>query len=366
MTYSLSADKALSRKRTWLISLLLLVAPCACRKEDPSQAQLARVERQQALPAPPRARLDSHKADEPLEQKTANGPKKTTCPVFLESKSTGSLGAQLGEVSGLVASEEYPGLLWAHNDSGDSATLYSISMAGKLERSFRLPRQAHDWEDIAILSRPDKRALIYIADTGDNWSRRTTGVVLHRFKEPHLPYASDAGGDRSAKISKVESMHLTYPDGAHDSEALLVDPWTAQVVLITKEKLGWPQIYSVEDFTAQATLHHEGAITAQSAGATLFLVTGADVSPDGHWIILRTYTGVYLFYRGAEQSLAEALKTRACLPSPPKELQGESIAFLRTPPDEPNIGRSLPPSFLTVSEGAGASILLSESKSGLP
>jgi hypothetical protein len=274
-------------------------------------------------------------------------------------------GPKLGEVSGIVASEEYPGLLWAHNDSGDDATLYSINSEGKLERSFRLPRQALDWEDIALLSRPNKRAMIYVADTGDNWNQRTTGVVIHRFKEPQFPYASDASGDRSAKVSNVESMQLTFPNGPSDTEALLVDPWTAQMVLITKTKLGWPQIFSVEEFSAQATLHHEGAITGQSAGATLFFVTGADVSPDGHWIIVRTYTGVYLFYRGPEQSLSDALKTRACLPSPPRELQGEAIAFLRTSQNAPSAGRSIPPSFLTVSEGVGAPIFLSDSKSGV-
>jgi hypothetical protein len=272
-------------------------------------------------------------------------------------------GPKLSEVSGIVASEEYTDLVWAHNDSGDDATLYSINMKGKLERSFRLPRQAQDWEDIALLSRPNKRAMIYVADTGDNWNQRTTGVVIHRFKEPQFPYARDASGGRSAKVNKVESMHLTFPDGPHDTEALLVDPWTAEVVLITKTKLGWPQIFSVEEFSAQATLHHEGAITAQSAGATLFFVTGADVSPDGHWIIVRTYTGVYLFHRGSEQSLSEALKTRACLPSPPHEMQGEAIAFLRTLNDAPSAGRSIPPSFLTVSEGAGAPLSLSESES---
>lgn len=370
MTHSSSPDKTFFEKRSRLPFLLLLLALSACQKEDAAKADLAKARDLDARPPTTEPRGSSPGAHEKLDtprQKRAQKSREPECPSFLNPRRVGALdGPKLTEVSGIVASEEYADLLWAHNDSGDDATLYSINMSGKLERSFRLPRQAHDWEDIALLSRPNKRAMIYIADTGDNWNRRTTGVVIHRFKEPQFPYAKDASGDRSAKVNKVESMHLTFPDGPHDTEALLVDPWTAEVVVLTKTKLGWPQIFSVDEFSSQATLHYEGAITAQSAGRTLFFVTGADVSADGHWIVVRTYTGVYLFYRGPEQSLSDALKTRACLLSSPPEMQSEAIAFLRTLNDAPSAGRSVPPSFLTVSEGARVPLFLSESELALP
>ncbi len=77
-------------------------------------------------------------------------------------------------------------------------------------------------------------------------------------------------------------------------------------------------------------------------------VTGADVTPNGDVVALRTYLSVVLFPRAAGQSLAQAFSQASCAgaappfgsSTPASEPQGEAIGFTRD-------GRG----YVTVSEG---------------
>ena len=55
---------------------------------------------------------------------------------------------------------------------------------------------------------------IYVGDVGDNAAKRKR-ITVYRIAEP-----TDAAG--SATVTDV--FHATYPDGAHDAEALLLAP----------------------------------------------------------------------------------------------------------------------------------------------
>ena len=46
---------------------------------------------------------------------------------------------------------------------------------------------------------------------------------------------------RSGPISGVEMFQLRYPDGAHDAEALFVDPLSHSLVILTKSLTGGAQ-----------------------------------------------------------------------------------------------------------------------------
>src|SRR2546427_279731 len=77
---------------------------------------------------------------------------------------------RLFEASGIAVSRAHPGVLWTHNDSGDSATVYAITLAGNLLATYRVPgATAVDWEDIALGPCPEHAGrCLFIADTGDN------------------------------------------------------------------------------------------------------------------------------------------------------------------------------------------------------
>ena len=91
------------------------------------------------------------------------------------------------ELSGLVASRTQAGVLWTHNDSGDSARVIGIRLDGRSLGSFPVTgAQAQDWEDIATgPGRTAGRAYLYAGDIGDNLEQRST-IVIYRFPEPDV------------------------------------------------------------------------------------------------------------------------------------------------------------------------------------
>jgi len=120
----------------------------------------------------------------------------------------------------------------------------------------------------------------------------------------------------------VERFTLRYPDGARDAEALLVDPRTGDIVIVTKREQRC-RVYSVSgphQNGSDRPLTYHGEIPLQ-------LVTGGDVSPDGSMILLKTYMQIRLWKRADQSSLASAI-TGAGLPLPyMPERQGEAIGF---------------------------------------
>ncbi|MFD2083575.1 hypothetical protein [Actinopolymorpha cephalotaxi] len=81
-----------------------------------------------------------------------------------------------------------------------------------------------DWE--AIAPGPDQR--VWVGDIGDN-TRVRDRITIYRFREP------SSTGDQPVEWSR---FRFRYPDGAHDAEALLVDPRTARVYVVTKDPGG--------------------------------------------------------------------------------------------------------------------------------
>ena len=227
--------------------------------------------------------------------------------------------AAIKEASGITASRDHADVFWVHNDSGDSARIFAVSRAGADLGAWSVPSaSAIDWEDIAIGpgASPGTNAL-YIADIGNNSLARST-VVLYRVTEPD----PTAGGGTTAS---AEVLTLTYSDGPHNAEALLVDPADGSIVIVTKEASGNAGIYTAPaSWGSSAALTRAGQI---SLGAGT-LVTGGEVAPDGETIALRTYGSLLVFNRPAATSIATALSGTSCSAQVAAEGQGEAVAFL--------------------------------------
>lgn len=260
---------------------------------------------------------------------------------------------QLQEISGIVASRESPDLFWLHNDSGDAARIYALQSDGHVLGSVELPLTAIDFEDIALEKRDGAPDRIYVADTGDNLATRIDGILIHRVEEPTRASLRLAGA-RSLSVNS-ETMRLHFPDGPKDAEALLVDSDSGEIVLITKPHMAPPEIYGVSGFTREATLTHWGTITPQSSGYDFQIVTAADLSADGRWILLRSYTDILAFPRAPNERISDALLGKGCPIEPAHENQGEAIAFLdQKGPGSHGRGKPTPefPKFVTIGEGA--------------
>lgn len=232
------------------------------------------------------------------------------CEGLGEVTAAGSVGHEdLTEASGLVASAQHPGVFWTHNDSGDTARLYALDesgdTAGTLTLSGAIPV---DWEDIAR----DGRTL-YVGDIGDN-TRSRDEIAVWRVEEPAV-----LDDDGSAGATR---MTLTYPDGAHDAEALVHHD--GALWILTKDADG-AAIYKAGDLSAttQTLALADVLVLPDEAGARAE-VTGADTAEDGSRLLIRTETSVIVYDLGAD--LPDSLAGVPCIAPAPDAADGESIA----------------------------------------
>jgi hypothetical protein len=242
---------------------------------------------------------------------------------------TGSLRSPpITESSGVAVSRKHAGVLWTHNDSGDGPMLFATNLAGDDLGRYLVPGASnYDWEDLALGPCPEQpRDCLYIADTGDNNERRRT-VTVYVVAEPAAP-PRRANDDEPARVTaRARSVRVKYPDGAHDVEAIWVEPDGA-VQLVTKGTNGPMLRYVVrrpalDHDTATAEPLERLAMVPQRALGRM--VTGAAISPNGERVVIRTYTELFFFRRARDGRLNE--DGPSCWLGV-LEPQGEGVAFL--------------------------------------
>jgi len=239
---------------------------------------------------------------------------------------------RLVELSGLAASPGHSDVLWAHNDSGGAAELYAFAEDGTSLGAYPVEgADAVDWEDMAAGPAPNgSDTVLYIGDIGDNDAARPTVTVYRVYEPGETPVAP------GVPLTEVEVIDLQYPDGPSDAEALLIDPRTGDLVIVTKSLLGMSRVLRAPAASlvpgAPVPMVDEGGLRIPvppepGPGFPGTAVTGGDVSPDGSMVVLRTYRSVLAFPRGEEQTLAEALLGTPCFAPQAEEQQGEAVAF---------------------------------------
>lgn len=272
----------------------------------------------------------------------AAAPRRSSATDEVAVRQVGRIRTELlDEVSGIVASRRQTDVLWAHDD-GDASYVYAIRPSGELVARVRFPAEVRDTEDIAIGPGPrEGQDYLYLGDTGDNDENRPE-IRIIRFPEPTLE------SSRSAELAvpEVEELRLTYPDGPHNAEALMIDPLTGDLLIATKEKK------RARLYVARAGSLDRGSVTVleRLTAVKCANITGGDISQDGSLIVLRRENRGWLWSRQAGQSVAEALsrKPRGILVRAAVQgANGESIALCGN-------GRG----YYTISEGAHEPICL--------
>ncbi|MEJ2856174.1 MULTISPECIES: hypothetical protein [unclassified Saccharothrix] len=222
--------------------------------------------------------------------------------------------ASLEELSGLASSgDEW----FAVNDSDNGRVeVQVLDRSCAVTRTITAPANPYDIEDLA----QTRDGTLWLADTGDNGKTRET-IALHAI----------------SPNGKSALYRLTYPDGRHDAEALLMSPDGVPHV-VTKEPIGSALVYRpTGPLTPEAPtpLEQVGRVslrTTDTPGGPLEstvvtrLVTGGTMSHDGRVAALRTYTDAYLF-PVPDGDLAKALQSDPVRVPLPNEPQGEAIAF---------------------------------------
>ncbi|MEU3274113.1 hypothetical protein ABZ639_25015 [Saccharomonospora sp. NPDC006951] len=220
--------------------------------------------------------------------------------------------SRLPELSGLAADEEH---WYAVNDGGTRIEIYVLGKDCAVREVISDPADPYDVEDMALAS----DGTLWLGDTGDNRKQRDT-VALHAVRP-----------DGTATLYR-----LTYPDGQHDAEALLLDR-SGTPYIITKHVAGDSEVYRPAgplSSPGPTPLEHVGSLripATDTRGGPVgrvgsMLITGAASSADGSVIAVRTYTDAYL-YPVTGDDIPAALAGQPVRVPLPDEEQGEAIAF---------------------------------------
>ncbi len=183
-------------------------------------------------------------------------------------------------------------------------------------RSIAYPTAAYDPEDAAV----GRDGTIYVADIGDNASRRSS-IGLWRIApgstRPHL-------------------YRYRYPDHAHDAEALLLAADDSPI-FVTKEP-GVSHLFvptgPADPSGRPVALRQVGTFTPVVTGTTNglgivgnLLVTGGANAPDRTSVALRTYSDAYVWDVPDGDVVTAITTTSPRIVPLPNEPQGESVAF---------------------------------------
>ena len=253
------------------------------------------------------------------------------CPSYAEGEELGVVeDPDIKEASGIVESRRTPGVYWVHNDSGDTERFWALSATGATLGTWTIDgKKPRDLEDLALGYGPDGEPdWLYLGDVGDNAESRDEIRIL-RFEEPIVdPHATEP----VVAIVEPDVIELTYPDDvARNSESILIDPLNGDLYVIVKDITGISGVYRVvAPFGGELPIRMEEVASLLFGEAPLYgsaLTTGSDASADGRWILIRTYSSLYLWRRDLERPLYTAFEEPPCPVPVASEPQGEAVGF---------------------------------------
>ena len=201
-----------------------------------------------------------------------------------------------------VASERYPGVLWAIRDRGgqdrpgrpqNALYAYKVTdgkvgtLSGASFKAVPMPVEARDWEDIGR----DSEGNLWVADIGDNECDRTDTALL-KVREP------DPRQTNPAQV--LATYRYRFPDppagcAGRNAEAMfLVDdvPY-----LIDKAEQSTLYRFPELDPAGAVTLEKVGVLAGRVAN-----LSGADLSADRGRLAVDTHTTLYV-YQATDPSL---------------------------------------------------------------
>ncbi|MGY1619634.1 hypothetical protein ACI797_23080 [Geodermatophilus sp. SYSU D00691] len=219
---------------------------------------------------------------------------------------------RLAELSGLVVVGDR---MVALDDGGQQLSVVVLDTACAVVEVRTGAVDPYDPEDLAV----GADGTVWVADIGDNRLERPSVAVL----------ALRPDGTTGV-------YRLTYPDGPHDAESLLLAP-DGTPYLVTKEVLGASGLYRPTAPPADGgtvALERVGTVTFTLTGteggpvgrAGQLMATGGAVSRDGRLLALRTYTDAYVWPLSGSDVPGALAGEPVRVPLPPAP-QGEAISF---------------------------------------
>ncbi|MBO4454478.1 MAG: hypothetical protein J5761_05430 [Paludibacteraceae bacterium] len=266
-----------------------------------------------------------------------------------QKKQCGTLdiNANIIEVSGIACSRVTPGYIWMQSDETDEDTNPFIIATDEkgAERACKVKFNKiyrWDWEDMSGGVYDGKNYLFFGA-FGDNDETDGEYSIIY-FEEPTIDPINQPEVTVTAHRIKYQ-----YPGGLkHNAEALMYDNVEQMIYVITKVYYNVCQVFKIPfrlDYgDVEQTLEYVCDLGVKSdlgAGTNPYkgfhLVTAADISPDGKYILIKNHNNIVSSYcwvlywvRQEGESVADAVQRQ---PQPIKaynttEWQGEAICWL--------------------------------------
>ena len=253
----------------------------------------------------------------------------------------GSVSTSLGlpEISGIACSRETPGYIWMQSDDYESKIIATDEKGRNMYMKVKFSKTVRwDWEDMSS-GVYNGTNYLFIGAFGDNEETDGNYSIVY-LEEPAI------GGSTEITVSP-SVIKFIYPDSLnHNCEALMYDNIEQRIYIITKVYYNVCQVFylpfsldygnEVQRLTYVCDLGYRSDLGAGASPYKGFhLVTGADISPDGKYILIKNhnnivakYSWILLWKREGEESVTETLlrqpESIACYQS---EWQGEAICW---------------------------------------
>jgi len=224
---------------------------------------------------------------------------------------------ELKEVSGIASSSKNSGMLWALNDSGNTAEIFLLDKQLKIKMACILKGIANrDWEDIAIGPGPDpSKSYVYVGEIGDN-DAVYPYKNIYRFEEPEF-----REGNPEKKISTFDTITFRLSDRIKDTESLMIDPRSKNLYVVSKREdpvhvyeIKYP--YSIHD-----------TLTAVNILSLPFeKIVAANIDGKGN-VLMKTYEHILFWENTQGVDLSSLLKKKPVHVPYEKEPKGEAITW---------------------------------------
>ncbi|MBR1785587.1 MAG: cadherin-like beta sandwich domain-containing protein [Paludibacteraceae bacterium] len=229
------------------------------------------------------------------------------------------------EVSGMAASRQTTGYLWAHGDenTNEDKKIIAIKPDGTLAMTVMISGDPgrDDWEDIAT-GIYDGKNYIFIGAFGDNNKKFKDEYYIYYLEEPEI-----TSGTQTANVKYIR---FGYPDdNAHNTETLMYDNMEQMFYIVDKVEGGACTLYRLPFKTNYGTgVQKLTEVCKLGNGNTFDLVCGGDITPDGRWMAIKNYGYILLWERQGSESLSETAKRRPQqIAAYQEEKQGEALAW---------------------------------------
>ena len=258
--------------------------------------------------------------------------------------------AVVTEISGIACSRVTPGYIWMESDE-DRTCVVATDDAGQTRYkkvTFSSSIDRNDWEDMCG-GKFNGKDYLFVGCFGDNNASKGNYQILY-FEEPAIT------GSSTVTVAP-NIIKFQYPNGTlHNAEAMMYDNREQMIYIVTKVYYDVCQVYKLPmslnygsnlqtlTYVCDLGVKSDIGIGATGDGDKAYkgfhLVTGADISPDGNYVLIKNhnntagdlgqeYSWTLMWKRQGNESLSETLKRQ---PEPigcyEQEWQGEAICWL--------------------------------------